>query len=298
MECSELDPDVHDVLQIASNAGRTKQGKSKATLSMIQQRLDLKHRDMLMLVEDLEASGFLERDEKSNLWMIQDCVCGSTPGMLDMGGGSEVGHARAYALARRERSRGSSTPPTGGLKESLSLTDQRSSPPDAAENDLPKRISGPRGKKRRVRRIPGPADLAKEFAMTMRRANRQRGVVFSGGVNEGALAKHFSQMLDDGVPVVVLQKMIEVFAASEGYLRPGTPPWRSFLNHREAIYAKARKALEAEQSRIVAPDPDWWLGSPAPQGETGKPRPEDDPSYWTGLPEGQGRSNRRRWDGE
>ena len=74
----------------------------------------------------------------SHIWMLQDCSCGATPGMLDTPGGSEVSRAPGHALPPGERSRGSSTPPTGGLKESLSLTDQRSSSPYGAENELPR----------------------------------------------------------------------------------------------------------------------------------------------------------------
>ena len=105
-------------------------------------------------------------------------------------------------------------------------------------------------------------------------------------VKAPAVRDRIRAMLDVGVEPEVIQEMIDIFTASQGYHRPGISPWKMFLEHRDALLEKARKSIQARGADTD--DPSYWLGTPPEHGETGKARPRGRPVVLDGTP-------RRAW---
>lgn len=250
MDCSELDPDSHELLRRITRARwNPKSGIVKTTIQVLSDKTGLRYRDVQTLLEDLGVDGYLRYDREFNhiFRIAGEPPCGCEESLDEMFSSEPVGSA-AYddVPTRGDEGRGvgggrQDSPSTGGAKE-------RAGGRRRAHEATPT-LRSP--KKKIVERAPRrgmdwyvanpseltPLELVRYFDQRMSEVRTTRaGFRSVGAVNQGALMKNFKRWINDAeVSPIQIVAMIDYFAKHPKLLKEGVPAWKMFLAKKELI---------------------------------------------------------------
>lgn len=266
--CTELDQETHDVLRRVTELGVSKRGTAKTTATNLAEEFDVPRKEIRLLLDDLQASGYLNLGQDGRIGVLETCGCVASTSLLDTERGSGVRRGHPRAGRRVGSSQGESPSPYGGgtsppvrrAEPEVLQTSSTSEETSAADRRSPEpgRLAGPRG----VRATREP-ESAYEMASLLKRGVRAMrwdlGVAWVGGVNHGAVRAEIARWFRDGeASPELVREMIAEFTRTAGWIREGQPAWRSFLANRQALANRAAQRLHEVGPRQDESD---WLGS-------------------------------------
>lgn len=241
-DCSDLDPQVHDLLKLIERLGvKRKTGVARTTVTTLADVLKVPRTEVRHLLEGLEQTRFSRFEEDSGrIVMLESCSCQLSI-FEPLGSGTE----RPRTDQGRRHWEGSGS-------EGSEVQRTKSSKERARSRPRPARAAKPIEKFSHV-------DLAMLFSTRMQDANRGRGAershwVAVGAANHGALAKQFKTwMKDDGVTATQIAAMIDAFVADpRNYADSPAPAWKTFLADRQRLLKRASTRAAED-----APDLGW-----------------------------------------
>lgn len=63
---------------------------------------------------------------------------------------------------------------------------------------------------------------------------------------------------EDKLDPSAIKHMIDLFVADPTYLKKGIPPWKSFVNQRQALFEKATRVSAEQEREAHRHDSRWW----------------------------------------
>lgn len=262
MDCSELDPDTHDLLQrITRSRWNPKTMVIKTGVSTLSDKTGLRYADVQLLLEDLAVDGFIHFDKEfGRITRLIPCGCEES---LDAMFSSEPLGSAAYddGPTRGNEGRGvgggrQDSPSTEGAKERTrghARVHEADPTPPARKRVVKKKprrgidwfVANPSELK--------PTHLAKYFDERMGEVRTTRaGFRSVGQVNHGALVGTFARWIrEDEISPIQIVAMIDIFARNPKFLKEGVPAWKVFLGKRELLVRQA--------ANLASPvtDPGW-----------------------------------------
>lgn len=98
---------------------------------------------------------------------------------------------------------------------------------------------------------------------------RNHGLRWVQAVHHEAVRRQVQNWIDEGIEPETIRKMIEEFTSSPGWLKEGTPPWRTFLARRQDLLDRVDRDPEIVARNAEVGDEDsHWLGSPLADSRT------------------------------